>query len=200
MDTHLSWKDHVRELTKTLRPLVGILSRLRKRVPENVKKLIYYSMIHSRLTYMVEVWGAAATSNLKTIQILQNRALCSVFDIEYMTPRQTIYGNMVGKILPVRGLYQKGIIQFVYKNLNSSLTSNIVFQTASHRYGTRNRYDLVTSHSETNYGLSRPTVVGPGLYNSLPVEVRQSQSYAHFKQGLHCFLSSAEKLATFLTY
>jgi len=136
----------------------------------------------------------------KIVQVLQNRALCSVYDIEYLTPRLCMYGQIIKDILPIKGLCHMGIVQFVYKRLHLNLGGTTVFSTASHHYNTRNRRDLITSQSVTNYGLSRPTVIGPILYNLLPVEVRQSHSYKHFKKKSRLFYGSVNELKIFLNY
>ena len=55
-------------------------------IPENYKKQLYYAYIYSKIQYGIEVYGHAKPSYLHKIQIKQNRALETLFKLDYRSP------------------------------------------------------------------------------------------------------------------
>ena len=59
IDDKLTWRYHIAELCKTMGRSVGLLSKLRHYAPKSVLCSLYYSLIHSRLSYGCTVWSYA---------------------------------------------------------------------------------------------------------------------------------------------
>ena len=57
IDSSLSWKHHVSNLTKKISRAIGIMYKLRPFLPLNVMKNVYYSLIYSHIIYTIQVWG-----------------------------------------------------------------------------------------------------------------------------------------------
>ena len=57
INDRLDWTSHLNDLSRKLSRNIGILRRLRCQLPFNVLKMLYYSLIHSHLTYMILIWG-----------------------------------------------------------------------------------------------------------------------------------------------
>ena len=74
-DEKFKWKEHVSYLSSKLACSVGVLSKLRyyTNIPTLIK--VYHSLICSHLNYGLIVWGAAGTTALKPVRVLQNRAI-----------------------------------------------------------------------------------------------------------------------------
>lgn len=84
----LKWNSHIDNMIKKTAPLVGVLRRLNRCMPPHLLRSIYFAHIHSRLTYLSPIWGTSAPSyKLNDIQILQNKAIRSIFNIEYFTKK-----------------------------------------------------------------------------------------------------------------
>ncbi|KAJ8891151.1 hypothetical protein PR048_010665 [Dryococelus australis] len=75
IDEYLNWK---------YLPDVGILWRLRG-IPVEIKNTIYNSLINSHLQYLCMAWGSASKSDLKPLQIVQNKAVKAVHDLPHRT-------------------------------------------------------------------------------------------------------------------
>ena len=75
IDSTLSWKDHITNLSKKLSRTVGILYKLRPFVNLKIMKDIYYALFYSHLVYGIHVWGSAWDSSLNIIQVLQKRVV-----------------------------------------------------------------------------------------------------------------------------
>ena len=88
VDSSLSWKYQISNLTKKISRAIRIMYKLRSFLPLNVMKSIYYSLIYSHIIYAIEVWGSAFKTELDKILILQKRVmrLMSVNDVFPSTP------------------------------------------------------------------------------------------------------------------
>ena len=76
INEQLNWKNHVTHLSNKINPVVGLLHRLKYQLPTNILKMIYNSLILSRLHYGNIIWGGRPTSliklNKKAIRAIAN--------------------------------------------------------------------------------------------------------------------------------
>jgi hypothetical protein len=57
IDNRLKFRDHIDFLIKKCSAIVGILYKLKNVLPFSVKRVIYYSLVHSHFAYACEIWG-----------------------------------------------------------------------------------------------------------------------------------------------
>ena len=74
IDCNLNWKHHINYVTLKISKTVGIISKLRYYIPNNVLLDIYKSLISPYLTYGVAAWGNAAKVHIQKILVLQKPA------------------------------------------------------------------------------------------------------------------------------
>ena len=75
VDSTLSWKHHVSNISKKISRSIGIMYKLRPFLPLNVLKNVYYSFVYSHIVYAIEVWGSALKTEMNKILILQKKAM-----------------------------------------------------------------------------------------------------------------------------
>ena len=75
MDERLTWSFHIHELSKKLNRSIGILYKLRNLCPDSVLVSLYFSLIHSHISYGLLVWGTADDNVKDQIIKLQKRAI-----------------------------------------------------------------------------------------------------------------------------
>ena len=63
IDDRLSFKDHVRGLQKQVSMASGMLNRVSKLIPAEVKLKAYYALIYSKLIYGILSWGKSSHGN-----------------------------------------------------------------------------------------------------------------------------------------
>lgn len=159
LDPVLKWGEHIDSLVTRLRQVVGVLYRTRRLLPRDVRWMVYHTMVHSRISYLVEVWGGATASRLSSLQKIQNRALRNVCSIPFLTPRMTIYLQICSNVLPVRALYEFSVARFVFKCLHGLVHSELSFAGAQHTYS-RNRDMLLRPRFLNEITRSRMSVGG----------------------------------------
>ena len=75
IDSTLSWKHHVSNISKKISRSIGIMYKLRPFLPLKVLKNVYYSLVYSHIVYAIEVWGSTSKTEMNKILILQKKAM-----------------------------------------------------------------------------------------------------------------------------
>ena len=79
IDDKLAWDAHLQHLESKLLSSITMIKRIRKYIPKNLHKQLYFSLFQSHLTYGITAWGGACPSKLTKIFGLQKRCLRLLF-------------------------------------------------------------------------------------------------------------------------
>ena len=129
IDSTLSWKDHITNLSKKVSRTVGILYKLRPFVNLKIMKDIYYALFYSHLVYGIHVWGSACDSSLNIIQVLQKRV------VRLMNQFLSIISTQFD-IIAVTETSQRKINEEFYTNINLEGYTNFSTPTNTNKGGT----------------------------------------------------------------
>lgn len=194
LDCNLSWKSHIVGLCKRLSSKVGILSRLRFFLPKPVMKQLYFALVHSSISYLAGIWGAACDSTLRPLQILQNRALKFSYKLRRDYPTSQLYAFEGSKVLNINSIYRFNVAKFVHQSLRDLAYHTIQFHPVAHTYNTRNRNRIHRPSVRRNFGLRAISVAGPSIYESVPSCIRSQVSYTCFVIQLKSWLHDNQYL------
>ena len=75
MDEHLNWKYQISSVAKKISRGIGIIAKLRSFLDPMLLRNIYYCLVFSHLSYGVEAWGSACSTDLEKLLILQKKAV-----------------------------------------------------------------------------------------------------------------------------
>ena len=174
IDSTLSWKYHITNISKNISRSIGIMYKLRPFLPLNAMKNVYYSLIYSHIIYAIEVWGSAFNRELDIILSLQKRALRLLTDNDPfpiipgpLSPSNPIFYKL--ETMKVMDIYRYQVSKFVFKSINSLAAKNVLgwFQLNHERHGyqTRSNFNsdnasiirnlFIPSARTTNYGLKQ---------------------------------------------
>lgn len=196
LDSQLTWKDHIEHVLAKTRGVVAILRKAKRIIPRDVRKLLYFTMFHPHLIYMIELWGAACTIHLKRVQVLQNAAIRNILDLPSLTPRLNLFTNRNLSVLPVKALYERALTCFVYKRRNNMILSEIEFHCATHDYNSRSRGRLRTPKCRLSTSMNRISFAAAVAFNKLEIPI--ASNLGQFKKLSYSFYSS--NVVSFLNY
>ena len=153
LDEKMSWKEHVQKVCKRIRPIIGIISKIKYFIPNNLLKTLYYSLIHPHIMCCIESWGSTYTTVIEPVFILQKKIVSIISGVPRLAHTEPLFKKL--NILPVRKLYFFHVCQLVYKELNNIVPLKLGFVLCStvHMHGTRqqsNQY-LYTNKHKSNY-------------------------------------------------
>ena len=185
LDANLSWKYHIAELSIKLSRATGMFYKIRHLVSLEILKILYYSLFYLFISNGITAWGYTHKTYVQNI-FLQNknvRVMTFVSRIDHSDP---IFANL--EFLKFNGIRQLQLLSFVY-DCQNKLAPDEYFVPCSqvHRFSTRLalRGDLFLERKNTfQYGIQSITFTGAGLWNMLPVPLRESTSAAIFRAEL----------------
>lgn len=190
-DTNLKWNDHVCKLHSEISAICGIMWRLSTMLPQQQLLTLYYAFVHSKLSYLVSIWGAASQAVLRKLQTLQNRCLKIVYRKPRLYPSVDLYQHSAMSILPIPALReQQNVVQIHNLLFNPIAHHNQDLSRAQHTYNTRNQSELLLRRPNTDAGKKRFAYCAKKQYNSLPDYLKDERNVQRFKKCLKFHMKS----------
>lgn len=180
-DKNFTWKPCIDNICSKLSSQLFLLSRFYKYNNIFIMRLIYYSLIESKLRYGIILWGSASDTALLRVFRLQKRAIRIMAGVNRRRSCREIFKSF--RILTLSSLYILEMLLFYrFKSLN--------FQTGSTIHGYNTRYR--DQHRQTSHRLelaaSLPQNIGAKLFNRLPENIKILRTYQTFKTSLQRLL------------
>ena len=94
LDSRLTWKEHINELSKKLNRSVGLLYKTRDYCPTSILKSLYYSIFNSHASYGLPVWGYADQVYINKIIHAQKKAIRAITFSKYREHSAPIFKKL----------------------------------------------------------------------------------------------------------
>jgi len=203
IDSTLSWKNHIDNVSTKISKIIGLLYKIRYFVDVKIIKTLYYSLVFPHLIYGIEVWGSADELHLNKLLVLQKKIVRLIC---YSDKRQADYSFSPCNPLfyklefhKIHDIFKINLSKFIFKCLNKLTPVNFHswFHLTSvlNRYNTRSKFVNIDNNIETktlfvptartsHCGLKLLKVLGPKIWNSLPPLLRINESINNFIKKL----------------
>ena len=149
IDEHLSWRNHISEVTSKIAKNIGIINHLRKLVPGYILLTLYNCLVLPYLNYSILTWGGSL-SQCNKLLTLQKRAVRIISNAGFREHTAPLFFNL--KILQIIDLYHLNLGKVMYKFMTNALpscfSSFFTLTSKVHSYNTR-------STAKTNLFVSR---------------------------------------------
>ena len=159
---------------------------IRHLLTDQLKKQLYYSLVHSRILYGIELYAACSDSLLNRVQTIQNKLLKVLYDLTYRTNTNELHSKL--GLLKVKDIYHFQVLKFVYESVNKiaivQFHNYYRYQNTVHHHNTRNENKLYAMRARTKYGQSTLNFLGTKLWNSLDINIQNSKSTYIFKKTI----------------
>ncbi|XP_065645688.1 uncharacterized protein LOC136076146 [Hydra vulgaris] len=147
LDENISWKSHIKSIENKISKNISVLYRVKPFLNIKSLKIIYFSFIHSYLSYCNIAWGSSNYGKLKKIYSKQKIACKIIFGI-----KRTAHGEPFLMELNALNVYKLNIYQvmlFMFKSKHG-LSPNIF-----HSYFTKISHKYPTNFSNDNFVVPR---------------------------------------------
>ena len=139
MDSTLSWRPHITELSKKLARTTGIFFNIRHYVSLETLKLLYSSLFYSFVSYGITVWGLTHQTILDRLCKLQNKVIRAIKFKHNYTHATSLFYDL--KFLKLHDIHTLNLLCFVYncrhQNSIHPFSDFFVPVSASHNHDTR---------------------------------------------------------------
>ena len=125
MDEKLNWSHHIAAIKLKMSRYVGIMFKIKHRLPVKVRLQIYQSFVQSHLNYCPLIWGFSAKSHIQSLFTKQKQAIRAVMPgfVKYWykegeLPSHTKDFFKQCEILTVHGIIVMNALIFMHKILH----------------------------------------------------------------------------------
>lgn len=192
LDEYLTWNKHIESLVSYIKCFISVTRKKIHILPSNVRRLIYFSLIYSKIYYAIQVYGRASASNLKPLQVTLNSVLRFLQNVPRRYHNYDLFFNF--NTLPLMHLYRYSLCILMHKCIyypdtaSYYLRNSLLTQHISHRHSTRSvssyASSCVASRSNSNVFFVTFAYSCITLWNHLPQDIKQIKCTFSFKNKL----------------
>ena len=102
---------------------VGILHKIKIFLPTFTLLCVYYSLVHSHLSYGIIIWGSTYTSHLGKFTLLQNKGIRAVGGAEWNESSSPLHYKF--KVLQLH-IYKYELANFMHFAQNKTLPTPLI--------------------------------------------------------------------------
>ena len=181
IDCKLDFSLHIKFICSKLSKSCGILYRLSGVVPQKILLTLYYSLVYPFILYGILTWGGSADVHLHPLILIQKKIIRIVTRANYLDHTSPLFYRT--KILKLSDVYKLQLGVFMYnKSINNTL------QYPDHTHDTRGRHCVVPSFQRLTQCQRSVSYCGPKLWNTIPMNVRNSANTGIFKKRYKHYL------------
>src|SRR6218665_2944796 len=193
IDEHLTWNEHINAISKKISKNIGVISRVRHLIPQDVLVRLYYTLLYPYFSYCNITWASTYYTRPTVLETLQKRAIQIICNTSYRAHTKPLFKYL--NILPFECINKLQIGIFMYK-----LHSNLILASFDHWFCKNSDvHDHLTRSTNKYHQQSVRTtsfqhcirICGPLYWNSLPLELIGVPTIYQFKYRLKLFLLNA---------
>ena len=164
VDETLRWSTHIQELSLQLARYAGIFYRIRNLVPRETLRLLYHSLILSRIQYGILIWGNAAKIHLRDLSVRINNIIRAITFSSKYCKMTILYQKLdILKLADIYGLeLSKYMHQLHHNKLPFSFHDEYVKLNEIHSHNTRKTQKAVYFEPRVKKSIGKELLVYRG--------------------------------------
>jgi hypothetical protein len=119
IDEYLSFDAHVTHLCAKTSKSLFCLNRIKNFVDQHSMKMLYYARIHSHLSYCINVYGSANTTNLQRLRIKQKESIRVITNSGYREHTAPLF--KLTCIMPLDDMIKFAKLLFMHRHAHHTL-------------------------------------------------------------------------------
>ena len=195
IDENLNWKTHISHLQNKISKFIGVLYKVRPFLNIHLLQQLYFSFVHSYLSYGNIAWCSTNKTNLSSLYRRQKHALRVITFKGREDHTKPLFQDM-----RVLSLFEINIHKILCLMFNSKLNDKLdifkFFQPKSEqRYCLRSENNLSLPSAKLRCNQYSIPYRGPKLWNEIVVKSNQlseATTYNNFKARLKKFLLNSD--------
>jgi hypothetical protein len=175
MDQNQTWKPHIETLKAKLSFYTFTLNKIKNILPKAALKILYYSLIHSSITYAILAWGNARS--IKKIFQIQKRAIRIINHKPYNDHTNILFKN--NQILKVQDIYKLQAALFMHDYKNKKLPNS--FQGLFKETISKRQSNYIIDKCRTTFSYRSPRNSFVRVWNKLDNQLKNIENRSNFK-------------------
>ena len=178
IDDKLKFGGHINSLCNKISQSIGIMKRISHLVPVKILKILYYTLIYSRLTYAITAWGSSFPTTLRRLQSRVRKAISMIMP----------QAHSESDLLDYQGIYKYFLLSKMYMIVNKRkhiyFTRKIDELRITHHHRTRSNEDNQLTLPRYSYRKCQNSFLfrSVKIWNTLPNAIRSAIRLRKFKK------------------
>ena len=184
IDYKLKFESHIESLCKTVSQKLNCLARVAQFLNQAQKLLLFNSFIQGQFNYCPLVWMFCSCQSNSLINKVYERALRLAYN-DFITPTDNLYSKYNKETIHTRNI--QFLMTEVYKSINglSPPILEDMFSQRTNEYNVRNFREILSQGgSSVRYGTETLQFRAPQLWQSVPLDIKNSNNLATFKNRI----------------
>ena len=182
IDDQFRWHEHIDNCRKKIRSGVYAL-RMAKNVLDTKNLLqLYYALVHPHLQYCNLLWGSAAKSHLRSLELLQKRAVRTICRSNFNEHTGPLLKKL--HILKLDDIHTLQLGSLVYRFTNcclpESLSAMFRSNNSIHSHNTRHKKDIHAEKHIVDTVFRSFVHQSPKIWAYLPTNIKTAHSSKSF--------------------
>ena len=173
-DNKLNWAPHIINVTKKIASGCWAIANLRNFVDIKTLRIVYFSLVHSHLTYGISCYGSASKYLLNKLLVKQKWALKVITRSDFLAPSTPLFYRL--KFLKLDDIHKLKIATEIRRLMLTDQLGKFNIQTnqSIHQHTTRSatKGNFAIPMANSNIGKSTLRFKGALIWNSIPDELR----------------------------
>ena len=177
LDSKLKWKSQISSTITRISKLTGVFFKLRNTLTHECLRQIYLSLVYPHFLYCLSIWGGTYNTFIDKLLISQKKLVRIMTHSHRFAHTDPLFRTL--HLLKLHDIISMQAYLFVYKSLNFCTVTPI--QYVSIHQNTRRPYDVKVPLCRTSHAQRFITYRGANLWNQLPDEIKNVESFQIFK-------------------
>jgi hypothetical protein len=189
----LTWCDHIKLIRQKVCKSIGIIRHIKKNMPCDVLRMLYFTLINPYYDYCNLVWGIGNTTALNNLYLTQKRAIRVITSSSWNSHTEPLKKKM--NILKLHDLNKLLIASFMYKIHVGLLPAYFIgmfkMNYDVHSYNTRQKNNYHITRHRINLMKRTVRIAGPLVWNAINIDITKTPSLNAFKNKFRkCLLDT----------
>lgn len=186
---NLSWLEHIKFISCKVSKITGILFKIRKKIPFNIMKKIYYSLIYPYLSYGVIIWGNSPQSHMSNLIKSYNNFIRCLFLLNKYDHISQYY--RYGNLMTINLIYKLFSLKFMFKVYNKTIPSHFLqyfILSKQNSFSLRHNETYKEFFPRLHIFKSSIFSTGVSLWNNLPLNLKCLNNLKLFNKKIKLYL------------
>ena len=124
IDEELNFKNHIASIVAKISRGVSISYKIKNFLQTSTLLCVYYSLVHTHLSYGITIWVSTCKSHFEKLSSLQNKAIRAVGGAKWNESSSPLYYKF--KVLKFHDIYKYEFAKFMYHVQNKTLPTPLL--------------------------------------------------------------------------
>uniref|UniRef100_A0A1B6LTK9 Reverse transcriptase domain-containing protein n=2 Tax=Graphocephala atropunctata TaxID=36148 RepID=A0A1B6LTK9_9HEMI len=191
LDKEISWKKHITLLKNKLNSTLRYFYFLRRICPENVLRMLYFSLVNSRLEYGLFCWGGAYDAYLKPVIIQQKKFIRIIKKKGKMEPSKPLFQTL--NILPLHYMFLYKVLRIFY-----TVSGNLPQLNKVYKNKLRSIERVLVTKPNLTFFKKSYCYLGPKFFCDIPQVIAEARNLFLFSKQLKNWIVNSNEVELML--